>query len=183
MAKKIFILYANLQKIVILKTNFRRCKRRQCCPLPQFIVKAKSFLFLLSSWVGLNWGRRKVSWMLSAEHKINPKIVPPAQTVFALWFFLRVRDQGIISNNNIKQLFMDKAMKGRSNERCFAQEWMFHQALAASTAQELVHWPPGGGGHGRWAGGRGWEEDGGLEGNVAVEGGHDGWVEGLTVPL
>ena len=52
--KKIFILYANLQKIVIRKTNFRRCKRRQCCPLPQFIVKAKSFLFLLSFLVGLN---------------------------------------------------------------------------------------------------------------------------------
>ena len=54
-----------------------------------------------------------------------------------------MKDQGIIAKNNVKQLFMDKAMnlakKGRSNERCFAQEWMFHQALAASTAQELVH--------------------------------------------
>ena len=81
--------------------------------------------------------------MLSAGHRINPKIVPPAQTVFAFRFFLRVKDQGIISKNNVKQLFMDKAMnlaiKERSNERCFAQEWMFHQALAASTAQELVH--------------------------------------------
>ena len=42
------------------------------------------------------------------------------------------------------------------------QDWIFRQALAASTAQQLVHWPPGGGGVGGWGwvGGRGWWQGG-----------------------